>query len=120
MRLVRRLSLETAEASGLTLNQALLLVRLREGARTMTDLKHELDVTTGAVTGLVDRLERLGLVQRTANAEDRRVVCLTLTEEGARAQSVFAALWESRVSAWLDGRPQRATASGADYQRRPA
>lgn len=25
-----------------------------------------------------------------------------------------------RFSAWLDGRPQRATASGADYQRRPA
>jgi hypothetical protein len=25
-----------------------------------------------------------------------------------------------RFSAWLDGRPQRATASGADYLRRPA
>jgi DNA-binding MarR family transcriptional regulator len=44
-------------------------------------------VTPAVVTGIVDRLEKRGYVQRRADTEDRRVVRLALTEAG-RAQSL--------------------------------
>jgi DNA-binding MarR family transcriptional regulator len=105
-RLVRRLSQEAAEASGLTLNQAVLLVRLQRQSCTMSELKHELDVTTGAVTGLVDRLERLGLVRRVPCQEDRRVVNLELAPAGAEASERFMTIWERKVDEWLARVPE--------------
>lgn len=48
------------------------------------------------VTGLVDRLESRGLVQRSPSAEDRRVKVLTLTPMGARLRT---ALLERMTSA---------------------
>jgi DNA-binding MarR family transcriptional regulator len=36
------------------------------------------------VTGIIDRMEREGLVVRTRSTEDRRVVRIKLTEKGAR------------------------------------
>jgi DNA-binding MarR family transcriptional regulator len=38
------------------------------------------------VTGIVDRLESRGLVERRPGADDRRVKTLVLTEEGARVR----------------------------------
>jgi DNA-binding MarR family transcriptional regulator len=38
------------------------------------------------VTGVIDRIERLGLVQRTADPSDRRVRLLSLTPEGRRVR----------------------------------
>ena len=41
------------------------------------------------VTGLVDRLESRGLLQRTASKEDRRVKVLSLTPLGARVRAAL-------------------------------
>ena len=41
-------------------------------------------LTTGAITGVVDRLEKAGLVRRSSCAGDERGVVATLTEEGWR------------------------------------
>ncbi|OOB89198.1 MarR family winged helix-turn-helix transcriptional regulator [Rathayibacter sp. VKM Ac-2630] len=43
----------------------------------------ELNLTTGAVTALLDRLASSGLVDRLPNPKDRRSVLLRLTEAGA-------------------------------------
>lgn len=101
-RVIRRVSDEVAGESGLTVLQLMVLLKLRHaGRRPMSDLKDELDVTTGAVTGLVDRLERMGLVVRNPSEEDRRVTFLALTPEGVEAARVAIALWERKLGDWL-------------------
>lgn len=45
-------------------------------------------LTTGAITGLVDRLERAGFVQRERDNEDRRRVYIKPIENTARSQKV--------------------------------
>jgi DNA-binding MarR family transcriptional regulator len=47
-----------------------------------TDIANHLGVTSGAVTGLTDKLVNMGLLNRIRSEEDRRVVQLTLTPKG--------------------------------------
>src|SRR5260370_17856879 len=49
-------------------------ILLQFGPMTAGDLAMHLGLTTGAVTGVVDRLERARLVRRVADAKDRRRV----------------------------------------------
>lgn len=53
------------------------------GPMSMGDLSRHLMVSNGNVTGLVDRLAREGLVERTASPSDRRVQMVSLTESGS-------------------------------------
>lgn len=48
-------------------------------------LSAELDLSTGAITALVDRLDRAGHVERIAHPTDRRSQLLTLTFRGEEA-----------------------------------
>ena len=52
---------------------------------TAAALARALDTDTGAMTRMLDRLERKGLVRRKRSAGDRRVVHLELTSEGRQA-----------------------------------
>ncbi|MFN2617590.1 MAG: MarR family winged helix-turn-helix transcriptional regulator [Thermoleophilaceae bacterium] len=51
---------------------------------TMSALAGSLFCDASNVTGIVDRLEDRGLIERRSAAHDRRVKMLTVTEEGAR------------------------------------
>jgi DNA-binding MarR family transcriptional regulator len=53
------------------------------GPMSMGDLSRHLMVSNGNVTGLVDRLAREGLVERTPSPSDRRVQMVSLTKDGA-------------------------------------
>lgn len=65
----------------------------RLGAPAAGDLARELDLTTGAVTGLVDRLVRAGYVERQSDEADRRRVVLSLTSRGRqRERAIFSPL----------------------------
>ena len=55
-----------------------------DGPTPMSRLAEQLDVGLPNVTGLIGRLEERGVVARTHDAADRRVVLATLTDEGAR------------------------------------
>ncbi len=55
----------------------------------MRTLADEWRCDASNVTFLVDRLERLGLVTRTASTTDRRVKTVTLTPEGARTRDLI-------------------------------
>lgn len=48
----------------------------------MCDLAHEIALTTGGVTRLIDRIVEAGYVQRTPSDSDRRVLYLELTDSG--------------------------------------
>src|SRR5678815_2125136 len=54
----------------------------------MGELAETLSCDKSNVTGLVDRLESKGLIQRQPSAEDRRLKVLNLTPAGARLRTV--------------------------------
>ncbi len=78
----------------------------REGIMTAGELADLTGLTTGAVTGLLDRLERAGFLQRTRDAQDRRRVLVHVVPDSieqridplfAEVRARFTALW-SRYS----------------------
>jgi len=53
-----------------------------ENRMTQTEIGRRMNVTSSNVTRLIDGLEQDGLVRRTADAADRRVTYVELTDEG--------------------------------------
>lgn len=84
-----RVSHEFAQTQGLHLTDVQALVAIldadpAEGPMTPGRLRERLDLTSGAVTACVDRLEKAGHVRRVRAVDDRRVVHLHY-EQAARA-----------------------------------
>jgi DNA-binding MarR family transcriptional regulator len=82
--LMGRFSAQIAE-HGLALIEFEVLIRLSrspEGQLRMTDLSTQTSLTTSGVTRVVDRLERDGLVRRTACPSDRRSSYTVITAAG--------------------------------------
>ena len=68
---------------GITSTQASIVFMLAAGQGvTAADLAREYGIDASAVTRLIDRLEKRGLLSRVRSEEDRRVVRLALTPEG--------------------------------------
>jgi len=55
-----------------------------KGELTMTEISKKMGHTTAAATGLVDRLEKLGHVQRCHATNDRRKILVKITQSGER------------------------------------
>lgn len=60
------------------------LVRADAGGFTFVELSRLLLVTSGNLTGIVDRLEEQRLVERRPDGKDRRVIRVALTDKGRR------------------------------------
>jgi DNA-binding MarR family transcriptional regulator len=60
------------------------LARAPEQGFTFVELSRLLLVTSGNLTGIIDRLEAEGLVRRETEASDRRMVRMTLTPLGRK------------------------------------
>lgn len=74
----------TAKAAGLhPIDLYVLNLLDLHGPASAGELAEHTALTTGAVTKLVDRLVRAGLVQRTAHPADRRRVVLRVVDETA-------------------------------------
>lgn len=100
LRLARELRKET-EQLGVTARQATLLWLVkRSPGLSLAELAAEEGISPPALSGHVDRLERLGLLERVRSSEDRRRVGLRLTEEGERLMRSVRA----RRTTWLAGR----------------
>jgi DNA-binding MarR family transcriptional regulator len=54
----------------------------RVGSCTSSELADEFEVNKSAVTAIINRIWEKGLIKRTRDEKDRRVVYLTLTEKG--------------------------------------
>ena len=85
-RLVRAEALDSKKMSkqfGLTGPQSLVLrLLVKNGALSSADLSRQMYVTPSNITGIIDRLEKKGLVERIRKQGDRRVALITLTESG--------------------------------------
>jgi DNA-binding MarR family transcriptional regulator len=77
------------------------------GGLTAGRLASEVGLTTGAVTGVIDRLERAGFARRVPDPDDRRRVKLEVTPEFyARADRLWGPLkadWESTLAHRFSG-----------------
>lgn len=68
----------------ITLPQFFILNFLsRQGKSKMTDLAHFMDVTTAAMTGIVDRLVKSGYLTRVFDPNDRRIIKIRLSAKGS-------------------------------------
>ena len=86
--LIETLDRELQASKGLPLTWFDVLVRLaseQDGRLAMHELADRVLLSKSGVTRLVDRMERAGLIERTACPTDRRVTYATLTEQGKKA-----------------------------------
>ncbi len=81
----RRLTKEYARRANLTSPQ-LTVIKILEtfGDLSLTELSERIRAQNSTVTGIIDRMEREGLVVRERSKEDRRVVYIRLTPKGAQ------------------------------------
>lgn len=92
------------DAHGLTSAQWGPLMRLRTtGGSTVAELARWLNVDAGAMTRLLDRLEKKSLCKRVRSTEDRRVVQVELTAVGAAAIAEVPAVLAEVLNGHLAG-----------------
>jgi DNA-binding MarR family transcriptional regulator len=93
-RAVNRAGNRALKPHGLSAEQAhILLVLWLEGPMRMTDLQRIVMLSSGTLTGAIDRMEKAGLVRRAPDAEDRRAWRVEpLSAEGPTRRTVEATL----------------------------
>lgn len=92
------------EQGGLTNAQWMPLLKLSAGhASTVAELARTCELDAGAMTRLLDRLEAKGLCRRERSSEDRRVVNLEITPEGAQAAKAIPAVLSQIQNEYLAG-----------------
>lgn len=99
-RTLERHAHSSIEPSGLGLSDfAILELLLHRGQQPVNAIGRRVDLTSGAITSAVDRLEAQGLVVRTADKEDRRTRFVSLTPKGdARIREAFGAHKQAMAS----------------------
>jgi DNA-binding MarR family transcriptional regulator len=81
----RRITKELAKRSNLTGPQLTILKILETiGDLSLSEVSDRIRAQNSTVTGIIDRMEREGLVQRVRSVEDRRVIRIHLTEKGEK------------------------------------
>jgi DNA-binding MarR family transcriptional regulator len=93
---------------------------IRNGAMTSGRLAELTGLTTGAITGVVDRLESRGMVRRAADPRDRRRVIVEIVKNDAvecRMRDLFQGISDG-TRALLDGYSDAELALILDFVRR--
>lgn len=88
---------------GLTKEEFKVLIQLLAGPRTHGALCRQLNVSTGVMTNRLDKLERIGLVSRAKDPNDRRGVMLSLTPSGSERLDAYMDLGAHRERQLLEG-----------------
>ena len=84
---LRHIQRQTVSESGLTPPQyAVLHLLWEQDKRPFKEFADFMVCSRATITGIIDTLERKGLVERKTNPEDRRSLLATLTEEGRSMQ----------------------------------
>lgn len=86
----------------LSLTQLRMIGLLRDRSLTITELAAALGLDRSSVSGLVDRTEKRGLVQRAPNPADARSVVVTVSRGGAEALAVGADELADLLSSLID------------------
>jgi DNA-binding MarR family transcriptional regulator len=93
MTMLKCASSERVLRLGISMAQLHILYMLqRSGEMPMSRLAEGLNVSLSNATGLIDRIEERGFVERTRVPEDRRIVKIRVTPEGTRMLDEIDAL----------------------------
>jgi len=103
--LVHNALAETAGQHDLSIIQVRLLGILRDRKPTMNALGRHLGLDKSSVSGLVDRAQRRGLVDRTVSATDRRAFQVAITGTGRQLAEQAAAEFTARIETLVAGLP---------------
>jgi len=102
--------------SNITSTQYIVLQCLwDEDGLPLSELGHRLYFDNPTITGIVDRMEKVSLVARSRDAEDRRVVRVYLAKEGKRLKASLPKIAEeinnTAIAAWSRTEKERFIAS---------
>lgn len=105
-RLLQR-STRMMESMNIGVGQVPILKLLSEnGTMTQRQIADEIRVTPATICGTIKRMERAGLICRSAAERDGRVTCISLTDEGRsladRAFSAFERAHEDMLDGFSD------------------
>src|SRR5881394_1323225 len=91
-RTLERLATHSIESSEVGLSDfAVMEMLLHKGPQPVNEIGRRVELTSGAITTAVDRLESRGLVTRKAHPSDRRARVVHLTAAGEKqAAAIFA------------------------------
>ena len=79
-----------------------LAVLEAEGPLAMSKLAEALDVSVASATGIIDRMEQRGLVERRREPDDRRIVLVNRTDSGDSIFRDFAVDRRKHLAGLLD------------------
>ena len=83
--IARNLFLKFFQTVNITQTQIFTIMTLYEKSPCqLNELRKKLGITAPTVTGIVDRLEKLGYVKRIHDKNDRRVINVDLTSKGRK------------------------------------
>jgi DNA-binding MarR family transcriptional regulator len=113
-----KLSQAVAQHAGLSPIELLAMDLISRGQPvTAGFLAKELRLTTGGVTGLIDRLERAGFAKRAADPNDRRRVVVQPTAKEQRIGALYRPL-DASLKRALEGYSQHDLATLTDFVRK--
>jgi DNA-binding MarR family transcriptional regulator len=79
-----------------------LTVLETNGPLPMSRLAEALDVSDASATGIVDRMQKRGLLERRHDVDDRRVVLVSLTDQGSAIFRDHRQMRRGRLAALVD------------------
>ncbi len=107
-RIIRSINLESKKIQkehGVSIPQVLCLTYLNncdDYQSTHKEIKKYLNLNSSTVTGIIDRIEKKGLVARLPKREDKRTTYIALTSLGAKLLDKIPALLHERLSIKLE------------------
>ncbi|NKF24778.1 MarR family transcriptional regulator [Solimonas sp. C16B3] len=97
---------KASEATGLPFSRVRTLRRLRDQARSLSELAYDMGIDAPATTVIVNDLEARGLVQRRQHPDDRRAKLVSLTAEGRKRIAALKNIFDE-PPAGLVGLPEQ-------------
>lgn len=101
---IARANTRTVEQLGVSATQLATLAHLaKQPGSTMTDIADLFDLNKSAVSGMLSRLEKAGLVERRPNPKDGRGSLLFLTDRGESVRASAMPLVKRATAELTDG-----------------
>jgi DNA-binding MarR family transcriptional regulator len=96
---IEEVALRNGEFSDLSVREMHVIDAIgSKDQRMMTEVAKDLNITVGTLTTAVNKLITKGYVERKRIEEDRRVVMVTITENGVKAKEVHSAFHREMVN----------------------
>lgn len=91
------------EGSGMTATQGMVVGSLhRCGKMKVSDLGNQLGLSNSTMSGILDRMEKQGAIERTRSEEDKRVVFVSLSPNFECSHAEFHKKTESIIQEIID------------------